>query len=110
MARETVTGGAGRATGSTVTWESAAADGNRFPAGWPVVALIRNASASPITATIARPGTVDGETLADREITVGANTMVAIGQLDPSLYAQVDGYVYIDWSAITNVQLIVVTP
>ena len=110
MARETVTGGVGRATSSTVNWESAAADGNKFPASWQVVALIRNGSANPITATIARPGTVDGETLADREITVGADTIVAIGQLDPALYAQSDGYVYINWSATTNVQIIVVTP
>lgn len=110
MARETIVGGESRPTGHTVDWESAAADGNKFPAGWQVVALIRNASASPVTATIARPGTVDGETLADREIAVGADTIVAIGQLDPALYAQSDGYVYINWSATTNVQIIVVTP
>lgn len=108
MARTPLTSGTATPGGLLIDWENAVADGNSFPSGWRVLVLIRNSSAGDITATIDRPGLVDGEALADRTIVVAAGTIMALGVLDPVIYGQADGTVHIDWSTHVNVQLILV--
>lgn len=50
------------------------------------IVTIRNADTSSHTATLVTPGTVDGQAIADRVITIGASSSQDIGALPTSIY------------------------
>jgi len=69
---------------------------------------VKNASVVDITVTIRSGYSVNGLKLADRVITVAANTDMFIGPFDPSIYNQTDGLagqVAIDYSAVDGVTI-----
>lgn len=47
---------------------------------------IRNADTSDHQATIVTPGTVDGQAIADRQVTITAGASVDFGGFQPSIY------------------------
>lgn len=109
MPRTAITPQKATAAGRTVTFEPANSLGNSFNAAKGRALIIRNGSAAAITATLPTPATADGLAIADRAITVaaGAQTHVGIGS-QAGIYAQTDGTVWVDYSAVTTVDVAVV--
>lgn len=80
------------------------ANGNTFANDGQCFLYVKNAAGSPITVTIATPGTVDGLAIADLTVSVPATTGERmIGPFPPGIYNQSDGTVYVDWSSATSV-------
>ncbi len=73
------------------------------------ILLIKNDSASPVTATIDITKTLDGMTLADRTISVAAGKVEVIGPFN-DIYNQSDNYVRVKFSAVTDIGAAIVVP
>ena len=59
--------------------------------------------------TIQTPGTLDGQAVADRTVTIPATTGTKmIGPFPPDQYNQSDDQVYLDWSSVSGVSFAVV--
>ena len=111
MPRTAVTPQAASGAGSTVTFEPANTDGNSFTPKQGRALHVRNGSASPITVTVPTPVTSEGLAVADRTVTVaaGAHGVFAPGSAAVSgIYAQTDGAVHVDYSAVTTVTVAVI--
>lgn len=89
---------------STLPVTPTATHGNKIPNDGRTFVLIKNGSASPITATIETPGSVDGMALADLTVTINAGVTMAIGPFT-SNFNQSDGYVWVVLSAVTSVTM-----
>ena len=109
MPRTAITPQKATAAGLAVTFEPANSLGNSYNAAKGRALHVRNGSASPITVTLPTPATADGLAIADRAITVaaGAHTVIGIGS-QAGIYAQTDGTVWADYSAVTTVTVAVV--
>lgn len=95
-----------RTTGLTPAYEAAQAPGsgsNYFANDGRTFLHIKNGGGAPITATFQTPGDVNGLAIADLVITVNNATEKMVGPLEPSIFNQADGTVYVDWSAVTTV-------
>lgn len=78
-------------------------NGNKFLNSGKECLHVKNASASPITVTIATPGQVDGMDIGDLTISVAATTGdVLIGPFTKTFEAQ-DSWVLATFSAVTTV-------
>jgi hypothetical protein len=76
------------------------ADGHKFANDGKVILLVRNSDgAAARVLTIQTPGTVDGQAIADRTVSVAFGTSRVIGPFPPSIYNQADGMVYLDYEA-----------
>lgn len=64
--------------------------------------VVRNSDASGKTVTLDVPNTLNGLTIPDRTVAVASNGTAVI-PLGASEYRQVDGTVFIDYSAVTSV-------
>lgn len=64
---------------------------------------VKNGSGSSINVTIATPGSVDGNAIADKVVAVPAGEERIIGPFPTSWYNQSDGTVHVDFSAVTAV-------
>ncbi|WP_101791029.1 hypothetical protein [Nonomuraea indica] len=80
---------------------AASVGGDTCPAGDGIYLEVDNAGGSPITVTLATPGTVDGLAIADREESVpaGARGKVLVSRT----YAKADGQCDITYSGVTSV-------
>lgn len=106
MARTAITPQTLTLAGAAVTLEAANVAGNSVPPNIDFL-WVKNGGVSSITVTIPTPGTVNGLDITDRTVTVasGAERLVPIrvaGRVAPE-YAQADGTVNIDYSAVTSV-------
>lgn len=111
MARTAITPQAGTAAGTAAVFEPANADGNSFTTARGRALHVANGSGSPIDVTLPTPAAVDGLALADRTITVaaGAHTVIGLGVASGAgIYAQADGSVHVDYSAVTTVTVAVI--
>lgn len=111
MPRTAVTPQAATSVGSTVTFEPANVDGNSFTPKQGRALHVRNGSASPITVTVPTPVTSDGLSVADRAIVLEAGAHGVFGPGSSAvagIYAQADGVVYVDYSAVTTVTVAVI--
>lgn len=67
---------------------------------------VKNVNAATRTITLATPGTVGGNAIADAAIVIPANTGdLLIGPLTRAIYGDSDGNVGITWSATTDVTI-----
>lgn len=109
MPRTAITPQKATSAGVAVTFEPANSLGNSYFAAKGRGLVVRNGSGSAITVTLPTPATADGLAIADRAITVaaGAQTHVGVGS-QAGIYAQTDGTVWVDYSAVTTVTVAVV--
>lgn len=92
--------------GLDVALEAANVDGNSFPNTGREVLKVVNNDASGITVTLQTPKQVAGLDVAEETISVPAAGTRYIGRLKPrDLYNQSDGHVYVDYSAVANVEV-----
>lgn len=92
------------ADGLSPSYASAAGGGDKVRPGRGVFIHVRNGDASPMTVTLATPGTVDGLAIADRAVTVaaGGSRMIPVPVAaygDPAD----SGLASITYSAVTSV-------
>lgn len=88
----------------TFTAAPAVIDGLSIPGTGDIFIEVKNGSASPINVTIQTGGTLMGEPVADKVVSVPATTGdCMIGPFPPALYNQADGLVYVDFSAVATV-------
>ena len=73
------------------------------------ILLVKNDSGSSVTVTIDITKTLDGMTLSDRTVTVGAGEVSAIGPFN-EIYNQSDDYVRVKFSAVASVGVALLTP
>ncbi|MGH8571196.1 MAG: hypothetical protein ACREX8_01295 [Gammaproteobacteria bacterium] len=94
--------------GLIATYHAASGGGDKVNPGNGVGVHVKNDHATnPTNVTIATPGTVDGNLIADRVVTVAATTAQFIAV--PDLYRNpTDGLADITWSATTTVTFAVV--
>jgi hypothetical protein len=111
VARTAITPQVGTSAGAAVTFEAANALGNSFRPARGRAVHVKNGSVSSMNVTLPTPATADGLAVADRVIAVaaGAHTVVALGAASGAgIYAQPDGSVNLDYSAVTSVTVAVV--
>jgi hypothetical protein len=89
--------------GPTLTYAAASGGGDKFVPDDNTFLLIKNASGSSITATIATPYAPLGLALADLVITVAAGAENAVGPFAPPYWANSAGQADITWSLATSV-------
>lgn len=94
---------------TVVTLNAAASGGDTFAAKTSTVVLLRNTSASPVTATITC-GTYLGFDVADHVVTVPANSDVVLADLGLPLFKNTDGLVPISYSDAAAVTVAVLQP
>lgn len=97
-----------RDTGLMAAYSAAALEGHAVENNGKVILHIKNDSATSVTITVRSGYSVNGLKLADRVITVAANSAVFIGPLDTTIYNQTDGtagQVAIDYSSIEGVTI-----
>ncbi|MEW6048484.1 MAG: hypothetical protein AB1609_18740 [Bacillota bacterium] len=70
-----------------------------------IILHVRNGSQEPVTVTILTAYVRAGLKLADRVVEVAAGGEVFIGPLEPDVYNQPDGQVYMDYSATEGVEV-----
>jgi hypothetical protein len=102
MARGTITEHAlSRLSGTAITYVTAnSTDNHAFDnSGGKKALLIKNGSASPFTATIVTPATVDGMAIPDLAVTVAAGATAIVGPFPDGTYNQSDDTVNVDASA-----------
>lgn len=83
-----------------------AADGsnqNSFENNGQTYLHVKNGGGSSINVTIDTPGTVDGLAVGNLIVAVPNGGERIIGPFPQNIYNQVDGKVYVDWSAVTSV-------
>ncbi|WP_242882580.1 hypothetical protein [Actinomadura litoris] len=51
------------------------------------ILIVRNADTQPHTLTLVTPGTVDGNSIADRTVPIPASTTRWFGRIDPAVYS-----------------------
>lgn len=89
--------------GLTLAASAANVDGHTVPAGDCDFIIVINGSGGSINVTIPTPGTIDGEPIADRVVAVAAGASKIIGRFRSRVFAQTDGTIHIDFSAVTTV-------
>jgi hypothetical protein len=90
-------------SGLTPTYSGVNADGHALPNAGQEFVHIKTGGTS-CTVTVHTPGTVDGQTIADRTIVIGTNAERFIGPFPPAVYNQIGGGdVYLDFTASTSV-------
>jgi hypothetical protein len=86
-------------TGLETTYAAVdATNGNRFINDGRMFLHVKNGHTSPITVTIATPGTVDGLAVADQAVVVTNAEERMIGPFPPGIYNDGSGYVQITYS------------
>lgn len=111
MARTPITPQRGTAAGLAAAFEPANAAGNSFAPARGRALHVRNGSAAPITVTIPTPATVDGLAIADRAVSVAVSghAVIYLGPPETAgIYAQPDGTVNADYSAVASVTVAVI--
>lgn len=88
--------------GSAPSLLPAGAGGDRFTPNDRTFLRINNGSASPITATLVTPGTLDGLAIADRAVTVPATSTRDV-PLGVTAYRSSDGLGDVTYTAVTTV-------
>lgn len=103
MARQLMTNQRGKSAPNLLVWQNADPAGNAYYCS-PRTALLVQNGAGALVLTVQRPtGTIDGAALAAKTIAIAANELHLL-QLDPGLYNQSDGTVYLDTSTQTGVK------
>lgn len=93
--------------GLTPALAAANVDGNMFTNDGTEFIDVANAAVGSMTVTVQTPGTVGGNLIADKVITVGAGVTKRIGPFPTDVYNQTTGAdrgkVYLDYSSVTTV-------
>lgn len=111
MARTALTEQAITSAGLEATYAAANVDGNKFNNTDRTLFHVKNASGSDVTLTFQTPGTVDGLAIAERTVVCSAGEE-RLWRGQPSIYNQPStdaGMVYVDYSAVTDVTVAVLT-
>ena len=89
---------------STTVPPLTATDRFQIPNNGTVQILVKNGATGTLV-TIETPSTVDGLAVADREVTVAADTDVIIGPFPPSIYNDSDGNLNVSIDDVSHVSL-----
>lgn len=88
--------------GNDLAGVAAAGGGDSFANTGKEFVVIKNGSGSPITLTVATPGTVDGDlAIADRTATIGAGETRAVGPFPVSTYGETVNLTYSGVTSLT---------
>lgn len=86
--------------GIVIATDAGIADGHKFSnALGDVFLYVTNSDVGAHNITIQTPGTVEGEPIAERVVSIGASAIVLIGPFTRAVYNQSDGMVYVDYAA-----------
>lgn len=90
--------------GITPAFTAANVDGHSIPGDGDHWLEIKNTNGAPVNVTILTGGTLMGEAVADKVVSIPATTGdKIIGPFPPALYNQADGLVYVDFASVTGV-------
>jgi hypothetical protein len=109
VARTLITPQSVLAAGLAPTYEPANAAGNSYRLVAGQVLHVKNADAAAHTVTINTPITVEGLTVTNRTVTVAAGAAQFIGLGSSTAHRQADGTARVDYDAVTNVTVAVLT-
>lgn len=109
MAVTTITPQTASVSGITPADAAANSDGSKFPNDGQTFLLITNGGGSSITVTVAATITIDGLTVSNLVVTVGAGAKKLIGPFDPGVFNDSAGNVSVTFSAVTSVTVTVVS-
>lgn len=85
---------------------AAGVDGHTMPPGTNYTLLIVNDDAADVTMTVPTPGMIDGNlAVGDRSVTITAGEMRFWNGQNKPEYIQTDGTVWLNFSAVANVNL-----
>lgn len=90
-------------SGLNVAMAAANADGHSVPWSKQMHLRVKNGGGSPITVTPVIAVSVDGQSVTAKTVTIPAGEERSIGNLSPDVYAQTDGAVHFNFSAVTSV-------
>ena len=82
-------------------------DAFKFPNSGKEFVLVKK-GVGALTMTVATPRTVDGLAVADRDVTVPANTDRLIGPFDPAVYNDSDGEVSLTFDSVATLSVAVI--
>jgi len=97
-----------RSASGLLTMASASAGGDEFANTGKEILLIENTGSPARTLTVTTEETIDGEAVADKDITIAANSIYAIGPWPTGIYNDVDGNVNISYDSETNLEVAVI--
>ena len=93
-------------SGLAAVYSPAQAEGHSVENDGRIVLHVCNRSGQPITVTVQTAYIRAGLKLADRVVEVAAGGAVFIGPLEPDVYNQPNGQVYVDYSATDGVEVV----
>lgn len=86
-----------------VPTQNAVAASDQFPNDGHTMLWIENGSGSPLTVTIVTPGTIDGQAVSDRDVTIADGAIKVIGPFPRNVYNDSDGLVTVEFDETTSV-------
>jgi hypothetical protein len=95
-------------TGAALAYSAASGGGDKFTPGTYTYMHVVNGGGSPVTATLATPGTVDNLAVADRTVAIPAGESRMV-KLPAELYRGTNGLGDVSWSGTTSVTFAVVS-
>lgn len=108
MARETLTVQQMTRAGLAVAFTAAIADGHQFLNDGYTFLRVKT-TGTPAIITVQHPGTVDGQSVSDVTVSLGATAEQDIGPFPARFNQGATNRVYVDYSAITGVTIAAVT-
>ena len=94
-------------TTSTTVPPLTASDRFQIPNNGNVQIMVKNGATATIV-TVESPSTVDGLAVADRTVTVAANTDAVLGPYPPSVYNDSDGNLNISFDDVAHVSIVAI--
>lgn len=86
------------ANGEVITWQSAWVGGDQFSNNGRTLLVYRNTGGSSTVATIDSPALIDGLTIENPAVTIGAGVYKTIGPFDPAIFNTAAGVTTITYS------------
>jgi hypothetical protein len=90
-------------TGLDPAYSAAVADGHAVDNTDRPILHVKNGSAGAITVTVPTPASQDGQAIDDLAVSIPAGGEQLIGPFPGRTFAQPDGTVHVDYSAVTSV-------
>lgn len=96
--------------GLVATYAAVSGGGDKFKPSDKTFLHVKNGNGSACVVTVVTPGTVDGENIADRAVSVAAGAHALIGPFPPDLFRDSDdGYADVTWGVTSSVTAAVVS-
>lgn len=108
MARTTLSSQSLSLAGIIPTFVAAIADGHAFRSAGATFIHVKNASGVSVNVTIPTPMKYGGLDVSDVVVAIAAGAEKLIGPFNPSLFNQLDGLVYVDYSVTASITIAII--